>query len=480
MTDPSISTPSHTLLTAKTSLVDELVQWAERRVAEQVFRPGMRMPSVRELAGERGVSRFTVVEAYERLVARGLLQARRGSGFFVREQTQRREPRLVPPTRSSTIDVGWLVRNMQSGIPAHLSPGFGSLPPALCGGELIRQGLRTMGTLPANQLSQGGQAQGYVPLRAQLVRKLAELEIAATPAHLMTSSGCTQAVSLIAEHFLKPGDVVLTGDPAWSAQLGALCMNGIQVVGVPSTEQGPDVLAMAELAARYKPRMLLINSVLQNPTGTVLTVAAAYQILRIAEEHNMLIVEDDVYADFVPATLGATRLASLDQLHRVIYVASFSKMLAPSMRVGFIAAQPQIIQDLMLHKLLSAWSSPELEERLVLHALTEGGYRKHCQRVQSRLDALREPAFRRFEKMGFKLYGRPQAGFLGWFDTGVDTNALAAAALDAGYLLAPGALFSPQQTPGHWMRINIATSDDPGMLKWLDHTLNQLHKRSQG
>ena len=475
MPQATLSPESGSLLAGKTSLVDQLVQWAEHRMAEQVLRPGMRMPSVRELADERGVSRFTVVEAYERLVARGLLNARRGSGFFVREQIVRREKRVVPPTRSKTIDVGWLVRNMQSGIPAKLSPGYGSLPSSLSGGDLVRAGLRSLTAVPIGQLSHGAQAQGYLPLREQLVRKLAEIEIAATSANVMTTSGCTQAVSVIAEHFLQPGDVVLTGDPAWSAQLGALSMNGIQVVGVPSTPQGPDLQAMADLAARHKPRMLLINSVLQNPTGAVLTSAAAYQVLRIAELHDMLIVEDDVYADFLPATVPAARLASLDQLQRVIYISSFSKMLAPNMRVGFIAASPKIIEDLVLHKLLSVWSTPELEERLVLHALTEGNYRKHCLRVQSKLDDLREASFRRFERLGFKLYCQPQAGFLGWFDAGVDTNALAAAAVDAGYLFAPGALFSPLQTPGSWLRINIATSDDPGMLKWLGKALERLH-----
>lgn len=463
------------VLTAKTSLVDQIVHWAERRMAEQVFRPGMRMPSVRELAEERGVSRFTVVEAYERLVARGALQARRGAGFFVREQSAAPERRTAEPVRSQTIDVGWLVRNMLSGIPAALSPGYGSLPSTMAGGDLIKMGLRSLTTLPASQLCKGALAQGYLPLREQVVRKLAEVEIAATPAHLMTTSGCTQAVTLIAEHFLKPGDVVLTGDPAWSAQLGALAMHNIHVVGVPSTEHGPDLVALADLAQKHKPRMLLINSVLQNPTGTVLSAAAAYQILRIAEQHDMLIVEDDIYVDFVPDGMPAARLASLDQLQRVIYISSFSKMLAPSMRVGFIAAKPEIIQDLVSHKLLSMWTSPELDERVVHSALTEGGYRKHCQRVQAKLDTLRGPAFRRFEKLGFKPLCQPQAGFLGWFDTGVDTNVLAAAALDAGYLFAPGALFSVHQTPGPWLRMNITTSDDPGMLKWLEKTLHQMH-----
>ncbi|WP_273597529.1 aminotransferase-like domain-containing protein [Roseateles koreensis] len=467
------------LLPGRISLVDQVAQWAEQRIAERVFQPGMRMPSVRELSLQRGVSRFTVVEAYERLVARGLLLARPGSGFYVREQAPRRERRAAAPVRSKVIDVGWLARNMLSGIAPERSPGFGSLPASMCGGEMIRLGLRATSAFPLAQLSRGAQAQGYLPLREQLVRKLAEIEVAATPAHVLTTTGCTQSFSLIAEHFLKPGDVVLTGDPAWSAQLGALAMGGVRVVGVPYDAHGPDLKAMAALAAQHKPRMLVINSVLHNPTGTVLSLASAYQILRIAEQHDMLIVEDDVYADFVPDNQAAPRLASLDQLQRVIYLSSFSKMLAPSMRVGYIAANPQFIEDLMLHKLLGSWATPELVERVVLHALTEGSYRRHCQRVRARLDALREPAYQRFEALGFQLLGRPSAGFLGWFDAGVDTNQLAAAGLEAGYLFAPGALFSPTQAPGTLLRINITTSDDASMLKWLMKTLEQLRAPAQ-
>ena len=460
------------------SLVDQLTQWAQQRMAEQVFRPGMRMPSVRQLSEQRGVSRSTVVEAYERLVARGLLQARPGSGFYVREQTLRRERRPAPPEPSQVIDVSWLARNMLSGLPAERSPGFGSLPVPLCGGELLRDALRSMASVPPAQLSRGTPAQGYLPLREQLVRRLAEIEVAATPAQVLTTSGCTQALSLVAQHFLKPGDAVLTGDPAWSAQLGALAMADLRVIGVPYTEHGPDLQAMAALAAQHKPRLLLMNSVLHNPTCTVLSLSSAYQILRIAEQFDLHIVEDDIYTDFVPDKLSAPRLASLDQLQRVIYMSSFSKMLAPSVRVGYIAARPDVVQALTVHKLLGAWSTPELMERVVLHVLTDGNYRRHCQRVRTRLDTLRDSAFQRFEAMGCKLMGRPSAGFLGWFDTGVDTNTLAAAALDAGYLLAPGALFSPTQTPSTWMRLNICTSEDPGMLKWLGRALDAARRQA--
>lgn len=462
---------------APMTLVDQLVQWAEQRIAQQVFRPGMRMPSVRQLASDRGVSRFTVVEAYERLVARGHLQARRGAGFFVREPKATATKRKVVPTRTQTIDMGWLIRNMQSGIPADMSPGFGYLPPALCGGELIKLGLRALANTTGLQLSHAALAHGYAPLREQITRKLAEIEISAAPAQILTTSGATQAVDLIARKFLSPGDSVIVGDPAWSAQLGTLAMMGAKLVSLPYTQQGPDVAALAELAAACKPKMLILNTVLHNPTSTVLSPAAAYQILRIAEAHDMVIVEDDIYADFLPSGVPAARLASLDQLKRVIYLGSFSKMLVPNIRVGFVAATPEVAETLANQKLLTSLATPELNERIVHRVLTEGSYRKHCQRVQAALDELREPTFKRMESMGLTPFCRPQAGFLGWFDTGVDTITLAAMALDAGYLLAPGALFSPLQAPSTWLRMNIATSQNPDMLKWLDQTLTQLRRR---
>ena len=460
------------------TLVDQLVQWAELRISQQVFRPGMRMPSVRQLATERGVSRFTVVEAYERLVARGRLQARRGAGFFVREPEVATSPKRVKasPARAQPIDMGWLVRNMQSGIAADKAPGFGYLPPDLCGGELIKGGLRSVAGTAGLQLSHAALAQGYAPLREQIVRRLAELEVSATPAQILTTSGATQAVDLIARKFLRPGDSVIVGDPAWSAQLGTLVMMGVNLVSLPYTPQGPDVTALAELAASCQPKMLLLNTVLHNPTGLLLTAAAAYQILRVAEAHDLIVVEDDIYADFLPNTVPTARLASLDQLKRVIYLGSFSKMLVPNVRVGYLAASADIAETLGNQKLLTSLATPEINERIVHRALTEGSYRKHCQRVHAALDELREPTFARLESMGLKPYHRPQAGFQGWFDTGVDTIALAALALDAGYLLAPGALFSPQQTPSTFMRMNIATSQNPALLQWLEAAIQHLRR----
>ena len=195
-------------LGSQMTLVEQLVYWAEHRIQEQVFRPGMRMPSVRQLATDRGVSRSTVVEAYERLVVRGRLQARRGSGFFVREPTASPAKRARTATaRTQTIDMGWLIRNMQSGIPADMSPGFGYLPPGLCGGDLIKAGLRSVAATSGLQLSHAALAQGYAPLREQITRKLAEIEIAATPAQILPPPALRKPLISLCANICAPATV---------------------------------------------------------------------------------------------------------------------------------------------------------------------------------------------------------------------------------------------------------------------------------
>src|SRR5471032_2160695 len=126
------------------TLVDQLVQWGRRRIDERVFRPGMRMPSIRKLAVDKGVSRFTVVEAYERLVAHGYLDSRRGSGFYVRERAApvTHQARLAPV--DSAIDVLWLLRNMLHTATPEKGPGLGFLPNRWLDGELLANALRAL------------------------------------------------------------------------------------------------------------------------------------------------------------------------------------------------------------------------------------------------------------------------------------------------------------------------------------------------
>ncbi|MCG5075766.1 PLP-dependent aminotransferase family protein [Paraburkholderia tagetis] len=477
---------------ATTTLVDQLVQWGRRRIEERVFRPGMRMPSIRKLALDKGVSRFTVVEAYERLVAQGYLDSRRGSGFYVRERLAAVAPLERRPAASGadaggaaepapppTLDVVWLLRNMlHSSTHPEKGPGLGYLPARWLDGELLAGAMRSLGRQSGSQLLGFGSPQGFLPLRQQLQTRLAEFEIGATPEQFVMVSGITQAIDLLARLYVQPGDTVVVGDPAWFQMFGRFVSQGARLVGVPYTPEGPDLDALETLVATWRPKLLVINSVLQNPTGTSLTAAQAFRILRLAEQYDFLVVEDDIYGDLCPAGYPATRLASLDQLRRVIYLGSFSKTLAPNLRVGFIASSLDVAQAVADQKMLVGMTSPELNERVLFRVLTEGHYRRHVERLRVRLDGVRDKAARMLERAGCRLFTAPGAGMFLWADTGVDADALTAAGHEAGFLLTPGSLFSPHQSPTTWMRFNIANCGDPTLPTFLAGYLDGVARRA--
>ena len=478
--DSSVDTIPAPVNSDQLTLVEQLVQWVRRRVDERVFRPGLRLPSIRKLAQEKQVSPATVVDAYERLVALGYLDARRGSGFYVREQEQ--VSRTASPTAvPRTIDVKWLLHNILHTTASERSPGLGYLPSHWLDGEMLADSLKDMSRKSGANFLRYGSAQGFLPLRQQLQVRMAEHEIGATPQQIVLLSGITQALDLIARVYVQPGDAVLCGDPAWFQMFGRFVGQGARLLGVPYTPQGPDLDALEQLAKTWRPKLLVINSLMQNPTGTSLSAAQAHRILQLAERYDFMVVEDDIYGDLCPVPVSRApfvRLASLDQLRRVIYMGSFTKTLAPNLRVGYIACDPDIAQTLTDQKMLTGLTSPELGERIVYGALTQGHYRRHVERLRGRLDEVREPTARALERAGLKLFCEPAAGMFLWADVSVDSSALAVAGHDRGYLLAPGALFSPYQTPSTWMRFNIANCGDAGFLAFLGDYI-QRHGQSR-
>lgn len=378
----------------------------------------------------------------------------------------------------NTIDVVWLLRNMLQTASAEKGPGLGYLPSRWLDGELLTGALRALGRQSGAQLLSFGTAQGFLPLRQQLQTRLEEFEIGAAPEQIVLVSGITQAIDLIARIYVQPGDAVIVGDPAWFQMFGRFAAQGAQLVGMPYTPDGPDLDALETLVQMWRPKMLVINSLLQNPTGTSLTAAQAFRILRLAEAYDFVVVEDDVYGDLCAPGHSATRLASLDQLKRVIYLGSFSKTLSPNLRVGFAACGLEVAKALTDQKVLVGMTTPELNERVLYKVLTEGHYRRHVERLRTRLDGVRDKTGRMLEKAGLTLFTMPAAGMFLWANTGVDSDALAAAAHERGFLLTPGSLFSPQQSPTTWMRFNVANCGDPALPAVLGDYLESVARRA--
>jgi DNA-binding transcriptional MocR family regulator len=207
----------------------------------------------------------------------------------------------------------------------------------------------------------------------------------------------------------------------------------------------------------HRPRLYVTVSVLHNPTGVSISPAAAHQVLRLAEAHDLTIVEDDTYAWLAPP--HATRLAQLDALRRTVYVSGFSKILVPQWRVGYVAAAPALAERLIDTKLIGTLTTPGPLEQAVALCLEQGSLRRHAERVGAQLAAARVRTERLVREAGCRFV-TPPAGLFGWVDVGTDTEALAQTLLDDGWLIAPGSLFHATPRPTTLMRVNFATAQD--------------------
>ncbi len=446
------------------SLSEQLAARFAERIRQRLLAPGARLPSVRDCAQRHGVSPSTVVSAYDLLQARGLVQARPQRGFFVRD-TAAAAPRSTPPAaaasapRPAPVDATALIRSMfqaQGGLPA---PGMGTLPEAWLDAALLQRALRRVCADPAPWLRYGDPA-GDPRLRAALSQRLADLGIAAAPAQIVTTVGATHGLDLVSRTLLQPGDAVLVDEPGWAVEYARLTQLGMRLLPVPRGLQeggGPDLVVMEALLRAHKPRLYVTVSVLHNPTGVSLSPAAAHQLLRLAEAHDLTIVEDDTYAWLAPP--HATRMAQLDGLQRTVHVSGFSKILVPQWRVGFVAAAPALAERLINTKLIGTLTSPGPLEHAVALCLEQGSLRRHAERVNVQLDAARARTVRLARDAGCRFV-TPPAGLFGWVDVGADTETLAQTLLDSGWLTAPGTLFHATPRPGTLMRVNFATAQD--------------------
>lgn len=446
---------------AQATLVDQLTDHLVTRIQNHGLRPGTRLPSVRVMAETASVSRFTVVQAYDRLVALGLVQSRRGAGFYVSAQNvPHAAPVSADLTLSGAFDTPFLLRSMfRDDMRPNMPGGVGLLPAEWLDEELVAGAIRAVGRSTGRSLLGYGVPQGFRALRQQIASTLQSQDVPAHPDHhLMTVAGVTQGLDLIVRTLVRPGETVLVEDPAWFLIFGRLASAGIKVVGVPRLADGPDVQALAALAQAHSPRLFIVNSVVHNPTGHTLSPGVAYDVLRIAERHDFLLVEDDTYADFHSGS--PVRLAALDRLDRVLLVGGYSKTLAASLRVGYIAARPQLIAQLSDTKLLCGLTNPELGEQVLHRILADGQYRRHVDRLRNRVDSARASLLRALQLLNLSVETAPAAGMFVWADCGSDSETLARRAAQVGLLLAPGVLFSPTQTPSSKLRISVAAPEN--------------------
>ena len=458
-------------MATRPSRVDGIVAHYVRMMQQGALQPGQRVASIRAAAADHAVSKNTMAEAYDRLVGLARLEARPGSGYFV---TAAIRPALegARPHVAEALDLVSLLRE-QLGQHYEVRPGDGRPPASWMEGSELSSQFNAMKLPRGVGVEHGyGSSWGYLPLRERIGLSLAERSIDAAPEQILLTHGANHALDLIMRDMLEPGDVVLVDDPGYYPLFGKLRLAKARVVGIRRTPDGPDLNDLAAKLAGLRPKLFFTQSLAHNPTGGSLSLPVAHGLLQMAERHDFHIVEDDPFADILPAS--SPRLAALDQLNRVLYVGTFSKTLSASLRVGYVAAHRRITASLSDIKLLTVVATSDHIERFVFGLISGGHYLRHIRRLRARVAEATTRAVADLGAMGLPVSRPRDGGFYLWAElpAGTDELELCRQAAAQSIFLAPGRVFRPDrlaQVPS--IRINVAHASHERFLGFMEGVL---------
>jgi DNA-binding transcriptional MocR family regulator len=456
-----------------TPLTSQIADGLAALILRGELAPGARLPSVRQMAARLDVSTFTVIAGYDRLMARHLLEARAGSGYFVLGSPATRNVDLGAALADPVDAVGFALQTLDT-TGATIRSGSGFLPESwiedVVPAALVSRVAKGRGALTAS-----APAQGHLGLRRQLSDHLRTFGVMADPANIITTIGASQGLDLLLRTLFRAGDSVIVEDPGYmfyAAQARAMDLN---LIPVPRLADGPDLGAFEQALKTFKPRAFITQTLLHNPTGGSTSPANCHRLLSLAEQHDIAVIEDDVYGSIVAK--GSTRLTQLDGLRRTYYVASFSKLLSPALRVGYMAVPRHSVEPIVGQKVLSVLGTPYLNEAIVEAVLDSGRYLRHTQQLAGKLATHRQRAQALLSEAGIELEAGSEGMFVwGRFPAMTDPDAFVRQALEASILLAKGSLFSPTCGYSDYLRFNVAHSCDVRLGQFLRGALPQRPK----
>ncbi|MBF4208182.1 PLP-dependent aminotransferase family protein [Pseudomonas donghuensis] len=466
---------------ASPPLVNQIINGLRELIENQTLKPGAKVPSIRAFAATYSVSTFTVVEAYDRLVAQGLLVSRGNAGFFVNRaaveliENQTKEPAPGKPEFNSE----WYLQQIFESRQLEFKPGCGWLPNDWMFEDGLRRGMRQVAS-SVLELSGYGDPMGLLELRTLTAQNLQQdLRIVANPNQLMLTHGASQALDLAVRTLVRPGDVVLVDDPGYPNLMSILRFQGATLLGVPRTPNGYDLDHLERLLEHHRPTVFFTQPHLHSPTASRTPLAQLHRLLQLAARHGFRLVENNLYADMINEPLPC--LTSLDHLQQVVYVGSYSKSISPNVRVGFMLASPALMQQLLQLKMRSGLTTSQVMERVVYAAITDGRWRKHLKRLRQRLAEAQQQVSEHLTRLGFERFIEGDEGMYLWtrHPAIADSAALVDDALAQGIMLGPGQLFMVDSQATGWMRFNVAFSTEAALWEKLEKLLVKHGRRGQ-
>lgn len=437
-------------------LYGHLVELLESAIAKGELPSGTRVPPERTLAQRLKISRTTVVSAYRELESRGLLRGYVGRGTFVCAAP---EPEGTPfawrgkiaaaALRSSDSTLRDVVRNSSDARLLSLAAGGPALDkfPNDAFLEAVNHALA----------SDSSAVWGHGPTEGQPALRTAIAERYNVPREsVLILSGAQQGMDLLARCLVDPGDAVIMDRPGYLGAIQSFRAAGAKLIGWDMARADSDELE--DLLVRYRPKLIYTNPTFQNPTGVTMPIRTRRELLSLAQRYRVPIVEDATYRDLYFTDAPPPSLRELDDHNLVIYLNSFSKVMAPGLRLGWIAAAPSIVEQIAIIKQRLDPHTPNLVQMAVARMMRQGAFDSHLRTIRTehaRRCTQMIAAIQRHMPPGSIRFGRPAGGLYLWgrLGSGLSATALHDRALAAGVTFVPGPAFYPDPAGDSELRL---------------------------
>jgi len=419
---------------------------------------GLKLPSTRALADELSLSRNTVLNAYRQLLAEGYLESREGSGTFVVDVLPEqlltapghKPPRIAQPRRAETLQPHFSDRaRIQM---ATFQPSTGSRParPFLAEAPALdafpypiweRLVVRCARRMPVSSYMYQDSA-GFLPLREAIAAHVAvSRQVHCRPEQIMIVSGSQGALDLAARMLINPGDPVWLEDPGYPGARGAFLGSGAQIVPVPVDEDG--LLVDVGIARAPQARLVYLTPSHQFPLGVTLSLARRLALLEWAKRVNAYILEDDYDSEFRFASRPLATLQGLDEAGRVIYIGTFSKVLFPSIRIGYMVLPDVLVEPFLQVRRLIDIHTPMLDQAVLADFMLDGHFARHLRRMRALYSERRTALLEAARDLPLEI-NSPQAGIhcVGWLPDGMSDRVVAGRGAEYSLDLTPVSSFS--------------------------------------
>ncbi len=448
-----------------TNLYEKLAARLMQQVDRGVYPPGERVPSVREASSRFKVSVSTVIEAYRVLESRGVIEARPQSGFYVRARQWEASAELEtsrPQAKPCTVSVGDLAMSVlrASTQPNVVQLGVASPHPSFLPVRALNRIIAGIARRDDDRAMRYDFPPGNRELRVQIARRMAAAGCDVSPDDIVTTSGCQEALRLCLRVVAQPGDTVAIESPAFYGTLQAIEALGMRALEIPThPREGVSLDALKLALEQWKVAAVMLVPSFANPLGACMPEENRRRLVRLLNQHDIPLIEDDIYGDLAFGPTRPNAIKSYDRKGTVMYCSSFSKTLAPGMRVGW--AVPGLYRDQVAHrKYVSSMATATLPQMVIAEYLAQGGYERHLRKVRAtyaqQAQRMVEAIARNFP-VGTRVT-RPSGGFVLWVELPekIDSLALHCHALEKGISIAPGPLFSATGKYRNFIRLTCA------------------------